>query len=208
LLRDPGLPGDPKGQHHDHDHDQGGHGDHGDPKRETDLPLGRRRRHRRHAATLWSSRLPRQAGPARLYRAPNARNSSAAASMPFGRYSSSSFSFGEWMFESGSGTPGGTVGMPFPASAGTIGSVPPERISSGRTPRARSNASRASWIGFDDWSTRPGALGAQWATTRSAPSGVASRSSRSTSAAIVPGFWPGARRIETLATASTGSTVF
>ena len=38
------------------------------------------------------------------------------------------------------------VGVPRSTSAGTIGSVPPERRSSGRTPRARSNASSPSWI--------------------------------------------------------------
>ena len=117
-------------------------------------------------------------------------------------------SFGEWMFESGSAKPVSTVGIPFFSSAGTIGSVPPERISSGRTPSARSNASSASWIAGEDWSTRPGSLHAQRSIASSAPSGAASRSSRSNSGAISSGSWPGARRIETFATASTGSTVF
>ena len=144
----------------------------------------------------------------RRYRSANARKSSCAAAMPFGRYSTSIRSFGEWMFESGSEKPVSTVGIPFFASAGTIGSVPPDRISSGRTPSARSNASRPSWIALDDWSTRPGSLCAQSSTSSSAPAGVASRSSRSNSGAISSGSWPGASRIDTFATASTGRTVF
>src|SRR5919204_199169 len=49
------------------------------------------------------------------------------------------------MFESGSAKPVRIVGIPLSASAGTIGSVPPERTSRGRVPSARSNAWRPSW---------------------------------------------------------------
>ncbi len=100
------------------------------------------------------------------------------------------------------------VGMPLSASAGTIGSVPPERISAGRRPSARSNASSPSWIAFASGGTRPGGDDDHSSTSTSAPAGAASRSSRSTSGAISSTFWPGASRIDTFATASTGSTVF
>ena len=61
-------------------------------------------------------------------------------------YSATSRSFGEWMFASGSATPVRSVGMPAFTSAGTIGNVPPERISAGRMPNVRSNTSSASSI--------------------------------------------------------------
>ena len=124
--------------------------------------------------------------------AASARKSSRAAAMPSGTYSATSRSFGEWMFESGSAKPVMIVGMPLSASAGTIGSVPPERISSGPAPSARSNASRPSWIagasGGDEAGRRrrPAAR-----PRRSAPSGAASRSSRSTAGAISSTSWPG-----------------
>ena len=44
---------------------------------------------------------------------------------------------------SGSAKPVRIVGMPLSASAGMIGSVPPERVRIGRTPNAVSNASCA-----------------------------------------------------------------
>ena len=128
--------------------------------------------------------------------------------MPDGTYSATRRSFGEWICESGRPKPVITVGMPLSASAGTIGSVPPERISAGRRPSARSNASSPSWTAFASGGTSPGGDDDHSSTSTSAPAGALSRSSRSTSGAISSTFWPGASRIETFAIASTGSTVF
>ena len=49
------------------------------------------------------------------------------------------------------------VGMPLSASAGTIGSVPPERTSSGRRSKTCSNASCASRIAGASGGSSPGA---------------------------------------------------
>ena len=67
--------------------------------------------------------------------------------------------------------------MPLSASAGMIGSVPPERVSSGRIPSACSNASSASRIAGASGSTSPGAA-PPTSTPTSAPAGAASRTSR------------------------------
>ena len=101
------------------------------------------------------------------------------------------------------------VGIPLSASAGTIGSVPPERMSSGRAPSTRSNASRPSWIAFASGGTRPGrrrrpALDLERRRPRAPPRAGAAR----TRARSRPRPGPGASRIETFAAASTGSTVF
>ena len=71
-----------------------------------------------------------------------ARDSSRAAAVPSGTYSATSRSFGEWICESGKPNPVMMVGMSLSASAGTIGSVPPDRISAGRR-RARARRRRA-----------------------------------------------------------------
>ena len=81
--------------------------------------------------------MPKQAAPARLYRARNALNSSAAASMPFGRYSTSILSFGEWMFESGSAKPVRIVGMPF------VGQGRDDRQRPARADQQRTHAERS-----------------------------------------------------------------
>ena len=65
-------------------------------------------------------------------------------------------SFGEWMLLSGSAKPVTIVGMPLSCSAGTIGSVPPERVRIGLIPNAFSNASRAILIAGESAATRPG----------------------------------------------------
>ena len=99
--------------------------------------------------------------------------------------------------------------MPLPASAGTIGRVPPVRISAGRRPsdaleRVEAELDRLR-IGRDEARRRRRPqLDLELRARRSSRS----RSSRSTSGAISSTFWPGASRIETFATASTGSTVF
>ena len=106
-------------------------------------------------------------------------------SIPRGRYSASRRSFGEWMLLSGSAKPLRIVGMPLSASAGTIGSVPPERTSSGRVPITCSKTSRPSCTAGASEGTRPAGAAERRDTSSSAPSGDASRSSRSTAAAIV-----------------------
>ena len=84
------------------------------------------------------------------------RKSSRAVSRPSGTNSASRRSFGEWMLLSGSAKPVMIVGMPLSASAGTIGSVPPERTSSGRRPKVFSNASRPSCTAGASGGTSPG----------------------------------------------------
>ncbi len=109
-------------------------------------------------------RRPRagQPGDAELASEHRTRGSSSrAAAVPKGTYSATSRSFGEWICESGSPKPVMTVGMPLSASAGTIGSVPPIRISAGRAPSARSNASRPSCTAFASGGTSPGAAADQ-----------------------------------------------
>ena len=100
------------------------------------------------------------------------------------------------------------VGMPLSASAGTIGSVPPERTSSGRRPKTCSKLSCARRMAGASGGISPGRASDQRSISTSAPAGAASRSSRSTSGATTSGCWPGARRIDTFASAMTGSTVF
>jgi hypothetical protein len=76
--------------------------------------------------------------------AASSSNSARAAAMPSGKDSVSIRSLGEWMLASGNEKPVMIVGIPRLERAGTIGSVPPERIRAGRTPSARSNAARPS----------------------------------------------------------------
>ncbi len=64
-------------------------------------------------------------------------------------------SFGACTLPSGRSKPLTIVGMPRSASAGTIGSVPPERSSSGRRPSTRSKASCASFTAGASGATRP-----------------------------------------------------
>ena len=94
-------------------------------------------------------------------------------------------------FESGRPKPVMIVGMPLPASAGTIGSVPPERISAGRRPRTRSKASRPSWIALASGGTRPGGDDDQSSTRAPRPSGAASRRSRSSAGRDLLDLLPG-----------------
>ena len=84
------------------------------------------------------------------------------------------FSLGAWMLASGSEKPEMMVGMPWSASAATIGSVPPERTSAGRTPSTRSNASWPSWIARASGGTIPGRAEDMRCTSSVAPRGVAS----------------------------------
>ena len=63
------------------------------------------------------------------------------------------------------------VGIPLSASAGTIGSVPPERSSSGRAPSARSKASWPSRIAAESGGISPGGADDQRSTSTSAPAG-------------------------------------
>ena len=96
--------------------------------------------------------------------------------------------------------------MPFSVSAGMSGIEPPTRVSSGRFPSVCSNASTASWTAGASARTRPG-FEPLTTMSSSAPSGAASRSSCSAAAPIVSASWPGARRIENSAEASTLSVV-
>ena len=75
-------------------------------------------------------------------------------------------------------------------------------------PSARSNASWPSRITGESGATRPGGAADQRSTSRSAPAGADSRSSRSTSGTISSTFWPAASRIDRFASAVTGITVF
>ena len=68
------------------------------------------------------------------------------------------------------------VGIPFASRAGTIGSVPPERTSSGRPPSTYSNASRPYWIGAASGRMRPAGTPFHSISTL-APAGAASRCS-------------------------------
>ena len=77
-------------------------------------------------------------------------------STPSGRYSRRTRSFGEWMFDSGVAMPDRIVGMPLSTSAGTIGSVPPDRESSGLVPITCSNASSAICTAGSSGETSPG----------------------------------------------------
>src|SRR3954452_19677995 len=141
-------------------------------------------------------------------RAANARYNSRADLIPSGTYSATSRSFGECTCESGSPKPVITVGMPLSESAATSGIVPPERISAGRRPSTRSKASSPSCTARASGGTSPGGDDDQSSISSSAPSGAASRSRRSTSGMISSTFWPGARRTDTFAIASTGRPVF
>ena len=75
--------------------------------------------------------------------------------------------------------------MPLSTSAGTIGSVPPDRESSGLVPITCSNASSAIWTAGSSGETRPGGAAPRSSRSTSAPAGAASRISRSTADAIV-----------------------
>ena len=180
------------------------------PRRARPRPVGRpRRRGRRDDGRRALGAQPAALGLTPLQRRrtraerARARRRSRAARTPRAAARS-----GEWMFESGSPKPVMIVGIPLSARAGTIGSVPPVRISAGRTPSTRSKASSPSWIAFASGGTSPGGDDDQRSISSVAPSGAASRRSRSTSGAISSTCWPGASRIERFATASTGSTVF
>ena len=98
--------------------------------------------------------------------------------------------------------------MLFVSRAAITGSEPPTRSSSGRAPNARSNASRPSWIAFSSGRTSAAGAIARRSTSTSAPSGAASSRSFSIAAEISSPSWPGASRIDTFASATTGSTVF
>ena len=66
------------------------------------------------------------------------------------------------------------------------------------------------WEGTDDEQEAPGGIRAEAESrsiSSSVPGGAASRRSRSKLSATGPGSWPGASRIETFASAKTGSTV-
>ena len=90
-----------------------------------------------------------------------------------------------------------------------IGSVPPERVRIGRTPKACSKASCAILITGAPAATSPGRVEpGSSSTSIVAPSGAASRSSRSTSGATCAGVWPGARRTVKFACASLITVVF
>ena len=115
-------------------------------------------------------------------------------------------SFGECMLAPGRAKPVRIVGMPLSASAGTIGSVPPLRRSSGRgRARARRRPGRAAppvRRGMRPAGARTSARSRVGASGRGvAQQPLERRAISSTS-------WPGASRIETFASASTGSTVF
>ena len=132
--------------------------------------------------------------------------SAAAVSIPAAKYGTRKRSFGEWMFDSGSPKPLRIVSIPFSVSAGMSGIEPPTRVRSGRVPSACSNASSRELdrrrVGADETGFEP----AQ-SISSSAPSGAASRSSRSAAAPTVSTSWPGARRIENSAEAATLSVV-
>ena len=99
--------------------------------------------------------------------------------------------------------------MPLSASAGTIGSVPPERVRIGLIPKACSNASCAILITGASAATSPGRVEPGSSSTSTvAPSGAASCSRRSTSGATAVGVWPGASRTVKFACASLITVVF
>ena len=104
-----------------------------------------------------------------------------AASTPSGRYSAGMRSLGEWTFDSFSANPVRTVGN---AAGGELarraGWRRPTGSAAGRTPSACSKASSARMTPDASAGTRPGGADDQRVTSTSAPSGAASRSSRST----------------------------
>ena len=85
---------------------------------------------------------------------------------------------GEWILASGSENPVMIVGMPLFVSAGTIGSVPPERVSVGRTPSTRSNALSPSCTALASGGTMPAgaALGTMTSRLASGQPGALTRS--------------------------------
>ena len=129
-------------------------------------------------------------------------------STPRGKNSTSIRSFGEWTLLSGSAKPVRIVGMPLSASAGTIGSVPPERVRIGLIPKACSNASCAILITGASAATSPGRVEpGSSSTSIVAPSGAPVEQPLDLGRDAV-GVWPGASRTVKFACASLITVVF